>query len=103
MRDKRHDFIEIGEEILQIFGKATGGYLVDFLPFRKRYTIFQLCIYRPYSFRVVKYLPSWLPGAGFKRQATIWKKIVEHGVNAPWEGMKERRVRTVDVYSPSHS
>lgn len=33
----------------------------------------------------VRYLPSWFPGAGFKRSATKWKKLIEAFVREPYE------------------
>ncbi|PPQ98746.1 Dimethyltryptamine 4-hydroxylase (PsiH) [Panaeolus cyanescens] len=41
------------------------------------------------SFPALKYLPSWFPGAGFKRQAKIWKEAADHMVNMPYERMKK--------------
>ncbi|PPQ83215.1 Dimethyltryptamine 4-hydroxylase (PsiH) [Psilocybe cyanescens] len=41
------------------------------------------------SFPSLKYLPSWLPGAGFKRKARVWKEGADHMVNMPYETMKK--------------
>jgi hypothetical protein len=40
----------------------------------------------------VRYLPSWFPGAGFKRSAVEWKKLIEDFVNEPYEDCKEKIV-----------
>ncbi|GJE88030.1 cytochrome P450 [Phanerochaete sordida] len=45
------------------------GYLVDLIP-------------------ILKYLPSWLPGAGFKRQAAKWKKLVDRLHDEPYHKVK---------------
>ncbi|KAH9849405.1 cytochrome P450 [Lenzites betulinus] len=41
-------------------------------------------------FSVLKYLPSWFPGAGFKRKAEVWKAQIEEGADAPFQWMKDR-------------
>lgn len=53
---------------------TPGAYLVDVLP-------------------ILKYTPSWMPGAGFKRQAREWKKLTEAVYHAPFEEMKRTTVR----------
>lgn len=40
----------------------------------------------------VKHLPSWFPGAGFKRKAAVWKAQIEEGADAPFQWMKDRLV-----------
>jgi len=49
-------------------GDAT-NYLVDFLP-------------------ILKYVPSWFPGAKFKREAKAWRKDVLAIPEAPFELVK---------------
>ncbi|KAF8213148.1 cytochrome P450 [Mycena galopus ATCC 62051] len=46
-----------------------GSFLVDFLP-------------------ILKYIPSWLPGAGFKRKAKIWAKSSLAVRDIPFENLK---------------
>ncbi|KAJ3556250.1 hypothetical protein NM688_g2134 [Phlebia brevispora] len=50
-------YVEMANETVQNFAKASKppGYLVDWLPF-------------------LAYLPSWLPGMGFKRTALSWRQ-----------------------------
>jgi hypothetical protein len=40
----------------------------------------------------VRHLPSWLPGAGFRRSAVEWKKLIEDFVNEPYEDCKQKIV-----------
>ena len=47
---------------------------------------------------VVRYVPDWLPGAKFKRQAKEWKKLVDNMVDQPFEMTKKRMVRTFRRY-----
>lgn len=49
-----------------------GTYLVDFLP-------------------ILKHVPAWFPGAGFKRDALEWRKSVMDLLNNPYDAFHERR------------
>jgi hypothetical protein len=40
----------------------------------------------------VRHLPSWFPGAGFKKSAVEWKKLIEDFVNEPYEDCKQKIV-----------
>ena len=37
------------------------------------------------TFPILKYLPDWFPGAGFKRRAAVWKRIAHNMRDAPFE------------------
>ncbi|KAF7369886.1 Cytochrome p450 [Mycena sanguinolenta] len=50
-----------------------GSFLVDSLPF-------------------LKYIPEFFPGAGFKKQAREWSKVVEAMPNIPYDFVKKARV-----------
>jgi hypothetical protein len=41
----------------------------------------------------VRYLPSWFPGASFKRYAVEWRKLFENFVNESYEACKAKIVR----------
>ncbi|KAI0826661.1 cytochrome P450 [Trametes gibbosa] len=41
-------------------------------------------------FPALKYLPTWFPGASFKRKAAVWKAEIEGGVDAPFQWTKDR-------------
>ncbi|KZO99695.1 cytochrome P450 [Calocera viscosa TUFC12733] len=58
-------------EILRIFEKVLepGAFLVDIIP-------------------LLKHLPTWFPGAGFKRLALRWKKRIQETREAPFERVK---------------
>ncbi|EKM54957.1 uncharacterized protein PHACADRAFT_208499 [Phanerochaete carnosa HHB-10118-sp] len=53
---------------------VPGAYLVDILPF-------------------LKYMPEWLPGAGFQREAKAWRKSMLQVLHAPYDVVKERMAR----------
>ena len=42
---------------------------------------------------LVKYTPSWLPGAGFKRRAEKWKKVMADVVGVPAQHAQANVVR----------
>ncbi|KAI0777579.1 cytochrome P450 [Trametes elegans] len=41
-------------------------------------------------FPPLKYIPSWFPGAGFKRNAAVWKGKMEAVVNTPFDYTKDQ-------------
>ncbi|KDQ55433.1 hypothetical protein JAAARDRAFT_37446 [Jaapia argillacea MUCL 33604] len=69
-------YVEVAEEALTALGKAAtpGAFLVDSLPF-------------------LKYVPEWMPGAGFKRKARLWKKTLYEMRDAPFEAVKVAMIR----------
>lgn len=64
-----------------------GAYLVDLLPIRAwpGYPQSGLKL-----ILAVKYVPEWMPGAGFKKQARLWKQSTVAMRETPWEYVKER-------------
>ncbi|EMD42005.1 hypothetical protein CERSUDRAFT_110546 [Gelatoporia subvermispora B] len=69
-------FVKIAEEAVQSIAATTnaGSYLVDIVP-------------------VLRYLPSWFPGAGFKKEAAQWRVWVEALLNQPFQVVKDRILR----------
>ncbi|KAJ7924303.1 cytochrome P450 [Mycena leptocephala] len=53
---------------------------------------------------VLKYIPSWFPGAGFKRQANKWREVTRQSVRVPFEETKRRIVsgQRCMFYPPAH-
>jgi hypothetical protein len=45
-------------------------------------------------------MPSWLPGARFKRYAREWYPIVVRSINAPFDKVKKELVSNGDLPSP---
>ncbi|TDL20094.1 cytochrome P450 [Rickenella mellea] len=58
--------VDLAEEALMKFSLAAapGAWLVDFVP-------------------VLRYIPEWMPGAGFKRIAKEWSKTVKESTDKP--------------------
>ncbi len=74
---EKHDkYISLAEKGVDIFVRITlpGGYLVEALP-------------------LLRHLPSWFPGAGFRRDAAEWKKTVETVRDVPFRAAKDKIVR----------
>ncbi|KAH6915729.1 cytochrome P450 [Coprinopsis sp. MPI-PUGE-AT-0042] len=61
-------YIRLAEQSIDPAGRAVvpGAYLVDVLPF-------------------LKYIPEWVPGAGFKRDAREWKEMMQRYRDGPFE------------------
>lgn len=70
---------EAGMSSVAIAG-APGAFLVDTLPF-------------------LRYVPAWVPGAGFQRQAKQWRKVAEDMVHKPFEATKQALVSDTRLIS----
>ncbi len=93
-------YIATAETALHAMSMAgnAGAYLVDYIPIRELH-ISSLSSSRSKNPRIsiVKHIPSWLPGATFKRQAAEWKKATDAMVERPFKA-----VRTAMVSLHSH-
>ncbi|KAF9229392.1 cytochrome P450 [Gyrodon lividus] len=71
--DKGDIYVTIADDALQGLGKAGifGSFLVDYLP-------------------ILKYIPEFMPGAGFKRQARAWRIATRSMIDKPFQMVKER-------------
>ncbi|KAF8550950.1 cytochrome P450 [Imleria badia] len=63
------------EGLMATFGV---GFMVDLLP-------------------ILKYIPSWVPGANFQRLASEWLKSVTAMVNLPWDEMMQKYRNGVSI------
>ena len=53
---------------------------------------------------LVRHIPSWMPGAGFKRHALKTRKAVQEMINVPYEMVKKAKVGVpVLLHMPLHS
>ncbi|KAJ5378228.1 uncharacterized protein N7496_005637 [Penicillium cataractarum] len=70
---KRDPLVRMANLALEHFSIAgtPGAWLVDMIP-------------------ILKYVPAWLPGAGFKRTAQQWKKNLQDVVNKPYAFVRQR-------------
>ncbi|KAH9483726.1 Cytochrome P450 monooxygenase COX2 [Psilocybe cubensis] len=72
IKDSTDPSVAAAEKALEILNTAgtPGAFLVDVLP-------------------ILKYVPSWLPGAGFKKKAAKWKKYNTLIVERPFQRVEE--------------
>ena len=79
-------YISIAEEALDGLAQAgvPGAFLVDLIP-------------------ILKYVPSWFPGAGFQKKAARWKEAVNAMAEKPFHHVKEQLVRSHFFESSSDS
>jgi hypothetical protein len=70
-------YIQHIEEVLDAIGEAAipGRYLVDLFP-------------------IMKHIPSWFPGAGWKRKAAYYKRMNDMVSQDTYETVKRDLVRT---------
>ncbi|KAK7052824.1 hypothetical protein VNI00_004143 [Paramarasmius palmivorus] len=70
--------IDMAERALESFVTAAvpGTFWVDYLP-------------------VLKYIPSWFPGASFKRKAREWAKDVDEMLNMPFDIVKSNLTKGI--------
>ncbi|KAF7984429.1 hypothetical protein HWV62_14496 [Athelia sp. TMB] len=72
VKDEKDMFLDVIEKALAGLNIAArpGAFLVDILP-------------------ILKYVPSWMPGAGFKRMAEEWREATEQMVDLPYQAAKD--------------
>ena len=68
-------YISIAEEALNGAAQAgiPGAFWVDFLP-------------------LLKYVPSWFPGAGFQKKAARWRRAINAMAENPFSHVQEQLV-----------
>ncbi|KAG0703346.1 cytochrome P450 [Suillus ampliporus] len=73
VNDSNDPFIDLAERVVNQFSQFTapGAFMVDIIPSLAK-------------------VPEWFPGAGFKRIAREWHKIVEDSVDEPYEFVKDQ-------------
>lgn len=74
-------FVSIADKVLDEFAQATapGAFLVDALP-------------------ILRYIPSWFPGAHFQKLAAEWRKNLTHMVETPFELVRKQVVRRLTYH-----
>ncbi|KAJ7930344.1 cytochrome P450 [Mycena leptocephala] len=77
-------FVRLAEKAVGALATAAlGGYLVDLYP-------------------PLRNIPSWLPGGAFKRQAAMWKRLLDQMRVVPFEHAKSELVGDGVIDSVSH-
>ncbi|KAF8874029.1 cytochrome P450 [Infundibulicybe gibba] len=67
VKEDNDPYIEVAEQAVGGMAAAgvPGAFLVDFIP-------------------ILKYVPKWIPGAGFKRKAAHWRNLSFEMAEKPW-------------------
>lgn len=78
VKDLDADYVVIAREAMEGVGVAgtPGKFWVEFFPF-------------------LRFIPSWFPGAGFKRFAEYYSPFVQEMVRRPFQIVKSSLVRTM--------
>ena len=76
-------YIIMAEEAMDPIANAlvSGKFLVEHIPW-------------------LQYIPSWVPGTGWKRQFEKWRNVRYHAKTAPLEYVKRGMVRILDDQLP---
>ena len=75
VKDSDDPYILVAEEATGGMSEAAipGAFWVDFFP-------------------ILKYIPSWFPGAGFQKKAAHWRTLVTTMIEKPFGYVKEQLV-----------
>lgn len=89
-------YVIVGKQSVQAVTSCTlpGSFLVDTFPLRKSPLA-------PFEFlleqaSIVKFVPSWFPGAGFQIKAASWKHSVNTAREKPYNVVKDRMVGRIN-------
>ena len=76
--DEHDTYVVLANTTMRSFAQAIvfGSYLVDYIP-------------------KLKYVPSWMPGASFKRKAREWRCLSREMLESQFKLVKQRMVRDV--------
>ena len=78
VQETNDPYISVAEDVLDGLTRAgvPGTFLVDLIP-------------------ILKYVPSWFPGAGFQKKAARWRKANQIMAEKPFCHVKEELVQTL--------
>ena len=93
LREDDNTFVDIARAAMPEFsaGFMPGAYLVDLLPFCG--SRFHSCVTCLLSGHTVRYIPSWIPGMGWKKLAKTWKHDLNAVLEIPYQFTKQEMVR----------
>jgi hypothetical protein len=79
--DKDDAYVALADAAVQPLSRAAifGTYLVDYIP-------------------VLKYVPSWMPGASFKREAREWRRLAHELLESQYNIVKDKMVSRNSTY-----
>lgn len=82
-------YVTVGKQSVQAVTSCTlpGSFLVDTFPLRKFALVLSGFLSEQVS--IVKFVPSWFPGAGFQSKAASWKYFVTTAREKPYSVVKD--------------
>ena len=91
-------YVQLVEEASQSTSEAAvpGAFLVDLFPSRTVLYYYRCLIV--FNISLVKHVPEWMPGAGFKTKAKEWRKLSQAMINVPFDMVKEKFVSGAFVH-----
>jgi hypothetical protein len=88
------ELLSLASETIDILANrvvsSIGIWPVDIIPARKPAS--QIHLRDIYAIYAVRHIPTWFPGAAFKRNALKWKAKLEDFVNKPYDFTKKNMV-----------
>lgn len=92
VQEGKDQFVDLVEMAMEQFSAAmvTGAFMVDIVPIRTS-SIKKVDCANDASFEV-KYVPEWVPGAGFQRKAREWRATLHEMVERPHKLVKDQMV-----------
>lgn len=94
-RPANDPLVQIAEDAMKGFAKASepGAFMVDRFPFRAPRFIHSSSQPQTLIQPPVKYVPAWLPGAGFQRVAQAMRADLERLYDVPYAFVRRELVR----------
>jgi len=94
---KEHDdpYLDVVEAAVNGFSECTepGAYLVDLIPLRKsRPPRRRIIGYLHVSLRIVRHVPDWFPGAGWKAKAKRFADLLTDMTDMPHQFVRDQMV-----------
>jgi hypothetical protein len=96
--DNNDPYVRLVEEASKTTSEAAvpGAFLVDLFP--SRTVLYYRCLNLP-NIPAVKYVPEWMPGAGFKTKAKEWRKLSQAMINVPYDMVKGKFVSRLSFHA----
>lgn len=92
--DGDHRYVYLAEKVVDLFsdGCQPGAFLVDFIPLCT-YPNIVVIVLGTYTLAfLVRYIPSWVPGAGFQRIAEFTRRLSEEMQEEPIQEVERAMV-----------
>ena len=81
MAQEGDPYVALADAAIQSLSQAGvfGAYLIDYIP-------------------LLRYVPSWMPGASFKREAREWRRLAHELLESQYNIVKDKMVSRNSTY-----